>query len=246
MGLIDNNPFKVVRALVSMGRLMRDPNRLDEVFALADTMRDPSFTRPIIEHVRKDPLAAQALRELPRMKRVDLAALRATPEGSLGRAFATHLDANGLDPGSLPYYAHDDVHSWVPAHLTETHDVWHALTGFGADVAGELGLQTFYLAQFPSRLASALLAVGFMKFAAGGDVPYEKMMNEIARGWVLGHRAKGIFGVRWDELWEVPLVEVRARFGIDVEGAARSVETGPVARERAVHAAADAARAVMH
>jgi ubiquinone biosynthesis protein Coq4 len=33
----------------------------------------------------------------------------------------------------------------------ETHDIWHVVTGFHTDVAGELGLQAFYLAQFPGR-----------------------------------------------------------------------------------------------
>lgn len=247
MGLTELKPFKFARALLAMGRIVRDPNRLDEVFALADTMRSPTFMKPIVDHVSRDPVAAKALRELPRMKRVDLAAMRAMPEGSLGRAFAEHLDANGLDPGALPYYAHDDVYSWIPAHLTETHDLWHALTGFGADVPGELGLQAFYLAQFPSKLATALLAVGFVKMAASREeLPYERIMNEIARGWVMGSRAKSIFGVVWDEHWAEPLASIRARFGIDVEGAAAAVDTSPVARDRAVKSATEAAQALLH
>ena len=44
---------------------------------------------------------------------------------------------------------------YVRAHLRETHDVWHPVTGFDTDVAGELGLQAFYLAQFQAPLLAA-------------------------------------------------------------------------------------------
>ncbi|HVK75258.1 MAG TPA: hypothetical protein VM734_18135 [Kofleriaceae bacterium] len=45
-----------------------------------------------------------------------------------------------------------------------------------------------------------------------------------ARGWQLGKTARQLIGVRWDELWEQPLAEVRARLDLPVDG----VQLAPV------------------
>lgn len=42
--------------------------------------------------------------------------------------------------------------------LSQTHDLWHVITGFDTTVVGEIGLQAFHLTQFPYPLASALTA----------------------------------------------------------------------------------------
>ncbi len=42
--------------------------------------------------------------------------------------------------------------------LSQTHDLWHVVTGFDTTVVGEIGLQAFHLTQFPYPLASALTA----------------------------------------------------------------------------------------
>ena len=39
-----------------------------------------------------------------------------------------------------------------------------------------------------------------------------------SEGYQAGLRAEPLFGVAWDELWEVPIDEIRSRFGV---GAAR-------------------------
>lgn len=231
MAMFERNPLTVGRAALALARIVRDPNRLDEVFALADAMRSPEVMNPIIERVKQEPHGVEALATLRRLARVDLRRLRALPEGTLGRAFAAHLDDNGLDPSALPEYEANDVLSYVAAHLTETHDVWHALTGFGSDVPGELGLQAFYLAQFPSRLAGALLGIGFLRYAAVGGMDHARLMNEVSRGWAMGKNARSLFGVDWDAQWEKPVAEVRRALGIELGGA-------PAAGERAAVASA--------
>jgi ubiquinone biosynthesis protein Coq4 len=45
-------------------------------------------------------------------------------------------------------------------------------------------------------------------------------MDSIARGWAMGKRARQLLGVRWADLWELPLAEVRARLGVPVTGVA--------------------------
>jgi ubiquinone biosynthesis protein Coq4 len=44
------------------------------------------------------------------------------------------------------------------------------------------------------------------------------------RGWLLGKRAKSLFGVEWAKLWELPLAEVRRRHRLEVDEVARTIE----------------------
>src|SRR5438477_261218 len=77
----------------------------------------------------RDPRCALALDERHRF-RIDLASLRGLAPGTLGRTFAEHMIANGLDPSALPDLPSTDRRSFFRAHLYETHDIWHVVTGF--------------------------------------------------------------------------------------------------------------------
>lgn len=211
-------PLDAARALYRLVRLVQDPNRLDEVFEMADALGKPEALNPIVEEIAKDPFVARAFEERHRIE-VDLASLRKLPEGTLGRAFAAHMDAAKLDPSALPTLPDSDRVLYFRAHLYETHDIWHAVTGFGVDFVGELGLQGFYLAQIPGPLPALLVATGFVRSAIYDRHLIKPFMNELIRGWRMGASAKPFFGVKWDEMWSLPLSEVRARLGIEEQDA---------------------------
>ena len=212
------NPVALVKLARAAVRLVRDPDELDQVFSIADSIDDPAAFAAIIDHVRRHPDGARALVERPRV-RLDLPRLRAMPDGTLGRETARFLDARGLDPASIPRREVTDAPSFVRAHLFETHDLWHVVTGFETDVAGEVGLQAFYLAQFPARLAAVLIGLVFLNTFLYRFDDRDRRMDDLSRGWALGRAARPFFGVRWDDLWTVPLVEVRARLGSPAAGA---------------------------
>src|ERR1700677_2520227 len=136
------------RALWGFVDLVRHPEHLDRVFEIADALASRPVFEKMRDHFAADVQGAAALRDKPRLA-VRIDALASLPEGTLGRAFADHLKKNGLDPASIPTLAGSTDLEFVRAHLYETHDVWHAVTGFETDVAGELGLQSFYAAQMP-------------------------------------------------------------------------------------------------
>jgi ubiquinone biosynthesis protein COQ4 len=207
------------QALYSAFRLIADPDRLNEVFSLSDHMvlaAGTERTREIVESVRRDPACAAALRDKPRTGKIVLADLKKLPEGTLGRVFAEHMLENHLDPEALPSLGASDDLEFLRAHLYETHDIWHVVTGFGTDVPGELGLQAFYLAQFPGGLPSALLAAGFVNTVLYAFDQRDVRMHAIVRGWLLGKRAKPFFGVRWAKWWERPLEDVRRELGVAI------------------------------
>jgi ubiquinone biosynthesis protein Coq4 len=219
------SPLVIAKALRAFVRLVRDPTRLDEVFVLAESVETPEAAAKIAEVFTKDPHSARVLRERPRLGEVDLAELVMLPEGTLGRTFADAMIRMNLDPKDIlvPEHVASDF-DFVRAHLRETHDVWHAATGFDTDVAGELGLQAFYLAQFEAPLSALLLMVGFANTLFYGITDRDRRMRAIVRGWLIGKRAEPFFGVRWAEMWSTPLVEVRRRLRVDPDLASELVD----------------------
>jgi ubiquinone biosynthesis protein Coq4 len=200
-----------------MVRALREPEKLDDILELAGVLAPPMAMRRLVERLMGSPDAAQALIERPRMGLLHLSRLRALPEGTLGRTLADHLVENGLDPDALPYLeAHTDE-EYVRAHMLESHDVWHVLTGFPTDVPGELGIQAFSLAQIGSPFALGILAGGLANTLLYAFSERDTRMRSIVRGWLLGQRARLLFGAPWRQMWELPLAEVRQRYGLDLD-----------------------------
>jgi ubiquinone biosynthesis protein Coq4 len=213
------NPFKLLGAATAFLKITRDTNRLNEVFSLSDATVDREVLARVREHYLALPGGRERLAARKRLPRYSLAELRQLPEGTLGRVFADHMISNRLDPDAIPMKPANDELEFINAHLYETHDIWHVATGFATDVAGELGLQAFYLAQFPGILPTAILAAGLLNTGFYRMDTREARMDALTRGWQLGREAGMLFGVDWAALWATPLAEVRKQLNLPLEGA---------------------------
>lgn len=197
-------------------QLARDPSQLDRVFQMRDSAVDPRVTRALYERLAQEPEAREAFATKPRLGRFTMAELRAMPEGSLGREYGAFMDRNGLTPESIPRVDDHDGPTYLRAHLYETHDLWHVLTGFPPDTEGETGLQAVYAAQLPGMLPAALVSALLLNAAIERSSRKTKeRFDAVARGWDLGTRAKLLFGYRWRENFERPLEDVRRELGVD-------------------------------
>ncbi|RYE92655.1 MAG: hypothetical protein EOO75_06180 [Myxococcales bacterium] len=221
-------------------RLLRDPNQLGEAFVLADTIGQVSTdaVQRMADGFRRDPRGARALVERTRLRLPPVEELSEMPAGSLGRAFADYLARNRIDPSDLPSRPSPDECAFVMAHLYETHDLWHTVTGFETDVAGELGLQAFYVAQTEGKLGLLLLSIGMLEAAGKGFEDRQARLDAVARGWLLGKRARPLFGLPWAERWGQPIAELRAELGLALDDVDRTVAVS-------VDTAATAAGAVL-
>lgn len=210
-----NKLRKLVKGTTSFYRLVQDMNRTAEVFEVARELDDPAKMQPVVDHFKKTESGRVAFATRPRVGKIDMQALLALPEGTLGRAYAEHMTALGLDPNFFPQYDIVDDLSYAKMHLYETHDIWHVVSGFKTDVPGELGLQAFYAAQFPQGpLPPVLIAAGMLNTVFKNAQENESRLDALARGWFLGKQAKQLFGVRWGEMWERPIAEVRQDLGL--------------------------------
>ncbi len=207
----------LARSLWSFVDLVRHPDHLDQVFVISDSLfrRQEDVLTRMVEFFGRQEKGAAALRERPRLV-VDLDRLGALPEGTLGRTYASAMRRKNLDPASIPTMPATDEREYVRAHLYETHDVWHAVTGFDTGVAGELGLQGFYAAQAPgSLLPLVILGMGMLNTAFYAFDDRERRLDAIALGWQMGKDAKPLFGADWSALWSIPLEDVRRDLGIE-------------------------------
>lgn len=211
--------IRFVRALVSFVKITRDTTRLDEVFNLSSQLATPKNLKLMADEFAKHSKCAEAMVTRPRLGRVDLEELRRLPEGTLGREFAEHMFRYDLKLESIPVLEAKDELKYVMAHLYETHDIWHVVAGFKTDVAGELGVQAFYLSQTPAKLPPVILAAGLLNGVLFAPKDIEARLEAIVKGWTMGKKAKPLFGVRWERIWDLPLAQVRRDLGLAPEAA---------------------------
>jgi len=145
--------------------------------------------------------------------------LRALPADSLGRAYLAHLERWRLDPGKLLDLNWDHARAtdadeglrWYVERSVLLHDVWHVLSGYGADDLGEAALLPFSLAQ-QGGLGRAVLTLGSVLQAwrqARWDWP-----REVVAAWRQGRRAVDLACVPYEEILAEPLGDVREALGL--------------------------------
>lgn len=175
----------------------------------------------MLAELQSDPALCARLRERARLGPVELERLKVLPKGTLGAEYAAFMRARNLSAGTLSPPRVDTELGYVAAHVRESHDLWHVLTGFDTDVAGELGLQAFYVAQLRVPFGMLLVSLGLLNGLFSSACERERRMRAVVRGWLLGKRARPLFGVRWSELWSVPLDDLRRALGLDLAGVER-------------------------
>jgi ubiquinone biosynthesis protein COQ4 len=141
----------------------------------------------------------------------DRESLARMPQESLGRAYLAHMDRYGFDPAKLPELRRqtdpvkhrDEVTEWFLERTDLTHDLWHVLTGYGAD---------FTTAQLGGR-SNAFLSVGAglesWRRIGGGWPRY------LWRAWRRGRRAAPLDVLPWEALLPLPLDDVRRAVGVE-------------------------------
>jgi ubiquinone biosynthesis protein COQ4 len=212
--------FSPRRALRSLRRLLRDPDDLPEVFTLIQSLsgRTPARMR---RRLRRSPAGARLLWTRPDIVPLlsDREALRRLPAGSLGRTYLAFVEAEGISAAGI-VEAHERGWltapelsaelSWLHARMRDTHDLWHALTGYQGDVLGEASLLAFLFAQTWNPGVGLIVAAALVKSAREPEA-----QRTIVGGFQRGLRAHWLPGVEWEALLARSIDEVRAMLGVD-------------------------------
>lgn len=180
-----------------------------------------------VEALRALPGAEAFLAERYLPPLVTLDDLAASPDGSLGHAYRTWIVDNGLEPnltkkqhdifyellerGRLDRMPDDVRYAFVRGYML--HDYLHTITGFGADIAGELGMAGFHYAQLRSNYHAMRVAVTTAHVAFVNPRHAASAMDALSNGWIMGQQWKNIHFVKWEEQFDRPLADIRSEYG---------------------------------
>ncbi len=209
--------LQLLKAIVT---LSKNPDQTGEVFSILD-----SIARSLPDSERKKYgdifLSYLGFKELYMAKQhpdmpYEIDQLLLLPENTLGHHYARHMRDNNLNPEFYPEVKGNSPLQFARLRLLKTHDILHTISGFNTSHAGELGLQAFYLAQFPaSPFPVAILASGFLgllqskNFNERGEV-----MEHISKGYERGKAAKPILFRKWEDDWESDIEGLRNNLNI--------------------------------
>lgn len=207
------NPLRVALAtfrLVRDLKATRDATILEHAFSRSRWLRRYAGWRGVADRLLPGNRDSEDMTGLPRLPKLDLDELLHTcAPGSLGHVLATHMLEADLNPNIFRPAGVASAEDYVIAHITETHDVWHVVTGFGNDEPGEIGLAAFYCANTRAPIFILLLAIALLNTALyNHDLTHERF-DALVEGWQAGKRARRLFGIDWTQQWHRPIEEIR-------------------------------------
>ena len=201
----------IFKSFIAM--LMGDDSLKSVDEMLYGLLETPSFDLAA-QHLKRDQACAELIEERYIPPAHDLDRLLTCPENSLGYIYAKVMKKSGLTPNlHLGMTAESDAH-YVELRLSQTHDIWHILTGFNTSGIGEIGLQAFHLPQFPYPLASMLIANSLIASTLFDPTQLPSLLAAIGQGWRMGETAQSLFAQKWEEAWDKPLTQWQTELNI--------------------------------
>lgn len=105
---------------------------------------------------------------------------------------------------------HDEDLRYIAQRMRQTHDLWHVLTGYDTDVAGEIELQAFTYGQVRTPFA-LFVALGGLARAPGGRT---RLAARVWRAFHRARRAQPLCYRAWEQRFTTPLSDVRRELGL--------------------------------
>ncbi len=234
-----SNPIRFGTAWEGIRALISDPDDTAQVFKIIRALAGNSGERQFQKFLRSEhgPTVLAERRSLvDRLS--DREYLMSLPDGSLGRVYADFTEREQISPAGLidasESVQEESSEELCPERalfgerLRDSHDLWHVVTGYGRDLAGEAALLAFTYRQIRNRGIGFIVGVAYLK--AGKTYPEERRL--IRDGYGRAKNAQWLPGADWEALLERPLEEVRQSLGV--------VPIGPYAAERSQGAPAPA------
>ncbi len=209
--------MKIIQAMLifkSFMTMLIADDSLKLVFEMSSALLDTSAFDLVVKQLKCDPACAALINDRYIPPAHDLDRLLTYPDNSLGYICAKAMKESGYDPNlHAGMTAKSDAH-YVELRLSQTHDIWHILTGFNTSENGEIGLQAFHLPQFSYPLATMVIANSLIAATLFDSTQLPSLLAAIAQGWRMGETAQALFGQKWEEEWDKPLTQWQAELNI--------------------------------
>jgi ubiquinone biosynthesis protein COQ4 len=212
---------KPLQALRSVRALIANPDNTGEVFKVIEALKGGSIARAVVR-LEATPEGRELLRKKPDILPVlsDREALRAMPEGSVGRAYLRFVESQSLSADGLVAASEEAPRRegnspderWLGCRLRDIHDLQHVVCGYGRDTLGELCLLSFMATQTPNR------GIAFIIFMARRKARQATTLFSvdacIEEGRRIGEAAIWFAAVNWEERLAEPLDRLRRELGV--------------------------------
>lgn len=209
--------YDLPTAAKALRALVRNPDDLPQVFTIIDALSGATAGR-LAARLRRSRGGEAILERSHDLARVlsDRQMLRALPEGSLGRAYLAFVEAEGISAEGLleasavgrTAMARNADEDRVHAILRDSHDLWHAVTGYHGDVVGEIALLAFSAAQTRNPAIAAIVVVALAKGLARGH------LGLVLDGFLRGRGAAWLPAVDWAAILARPVEELRVELNV--------------------------------
>ncbi len=210
--------------LGSLWRFLGGSGGLDDAFEGMFALAGPTVQQEL-ELFARDDVGRALLAERPRRDLnellADRAALAAMPPDSFAAAYLDYmggegmgtsdafLSAAGLEEKAARFgWSEDQL--WFVRRLANSHDLFHILSGYGRDIVGEIGVNSFTAGQIP-LLPLKLLLVYMALLKPSRPIQWLRFM---ARAFRQGRRPPNLACVDYEAMLPLPLAEARRRIGL--------------------------------
>lgn len=206
--------FLVGRAVM---RVMADSDQTSEIHRVEEITGRPAYRR-LLARMRTTPEGQRLLAERPELSssHVDYDALRRLPAGTLGAAYAHHLDVNKLSAdyqAAVTRHVEDEDMAYLMRRFRQTHDVWHALLDLGVTGHEEVVIHAFSWGQLHLPVSAMVVAFGTLKHLVL-EGRWGALRHSLREAHRVGAEARPLLPVIWEDQWADPLAAVRARYEV--------------------------------
>jgi ubiquinone biosynthesis protein COQ4 len=213
VGLLKDS-VRVAKAVV---RVMADSTKTHEIHRVEEITGRPRFRR-IKAELESTSEGQRLLAERPELSSelVDYDYLRSLPETTFGGAYVRHLDGNGITAdyqAAATRHVDDPDMAYLMRRFRQTHDVWHALLGIGITGHEEVLIHWFSWGQLRLPVSAMIMVFGSLKHLVM-ERRWQAVRHSALEAYRAGRDAAPLLGVYWEDLWEEPLADVRAAYGI--------------------------------
>lgn len=193
--------------------VVRDTSQSGEVANMVTSIEGPSL-EACFQRFRNDPGGRRILEQRPSLLNTlkDRSRLEALPADTLGNRYARYMREERLDADALvsamSNAGFDEERAFFRDRIRDSHDLWHAITGYGADQLGEGVLLMFSHAQI--RSPGIVLLAGLSMALVPLVLPNDRAAypEHALRAWIRGYRAKWLPAQPLEEMLDWPIEDV--------------------------------------
>lgn len=205
---------EVLSGLQGFLSIVNNGVNVKDSYAMSPALAKQGVYAAEVTYAKSNPEVAQLFEERYLAPTPDLDELLKLPEDSLGFAYASHMRATGYVQDFYPAIEVVDDVSYYYMRVQQTHDIWHAVTGW-LDFSGGVKLAAFQVAQTRSSHLTLVLSAGILN-AIKMNKDITPIVRFLQEGYNVGCQAKPFIAQKWEEAWEKPVAEWRSELNVNV------------------------------